>query len=340
MKHNTALLEQLAAWRELTQAEQSALREHAADCPSCSERLALYERQDRLLAGLPEVTSRVTFADIRERIAVRRAPFAPQRAWAMAFMLLLFLGLSAGAVAASGDAIPGDLLYPLKLSVEATRIRIAADDGAREELDVRFAAQRRIEAQALLSLNRSAQIDIEGELSQVRGSDWTLSGIQVTVPGDIWQGDPPEVGQRIEMRVEIKAGEMRALAVRFAQRDGPPAEPGRRDPGPTTAPAEFSKPATAPAANPPGTTPSDPPAATLEKTVRTAVPQPTGTPIQIATATPAAGAVATPVAGAPATETAAAGTQPGPTRSPEADQAGPTRTPTGSQGGQQGGGGR
>ncbi|MFO7696679.1 MAG: hypothetical protein R6X16_05935 [Anaerolineae bacterium] len=342
MRHDKAHLERLAAWRELSQAEQSAIREHAEGCSSCSKQLALYEQQDRLLSGLLVMTSRVTFADVRERIAVRRAPLASQRAWAVAFMLLLFLGLGAGSVAASGDAIPGDLLYPVKLSVEATRRTMARNDATREELDARFAEQRRIEAQALLSSNRSAEMNIEGELSEVQGSDWTLSGLQVTVPHEIWQGEPPAMGQRIEMRVEISSREMRALAIQVDQREGRPEEPGQTELGPTGSPAALGDPAVGPTATSRGAVPSDPPAATREQSIGTPMPQPTGTPMQLGTAThgiETPGPVPTQGAGAPAIETAVSPT-PGPTGSPELGPVGPVRTPTGPQEGQQGGSGR
>jgi hypothetical protein len=47
MRHDKTLIGNLAAWRDLSPAEQSAIQEHAADCPSCSKRLKVYEQQDR-----------------------------------------------------------------------------------------------------------------------------------------------------------------------------------------------------------------------------------------------------------------------------------------------------
>lgn len=344
MRHEKAFLEKLATWRELSQEERSAIREHAADCPPCQERLALYDRQDRLLGALPGMASRVTYADVRGRVAVRRAPFAAQRAWAVAFVLLLFLGLSAGAVAASGDAIPGDLLYPIKMRVEATRLWMASDEADRDELSARFAENRRIEAQALLALNRSAEMDIAGSVTDVRGHNWTLSGLEVTVPREIWQGEPPAVGQRLEMRIEVRAQEMRALKVRFLPHDAAEIGPGQPETGPGDLPTEPGNATTELSASPRGASPSNPPATTKERIVRTAMPEPTGTPIRTTTSTRSAetppGPVATFEAGAPATETVVPVSQPGPTGSPEPGPAGPTRTPTGPQGGQQGSGGR
>jgi hypothetical protein len=344
MRHDKTLIGNLAAWRDLSPAEQSAIQEHAADCPSCSKRLKVYEQQDRLLAGMPDLSSRVTFADVRDRIAISRASFAPQRAWAVIFALLLFLGLGAGAVAASGDALPGDLLYPLKRSVEGSRIWIAPDYVAREELAARFAGQRRIEVQALLSLNRSAVMDIEGALTDVRGNDWTLSGLRVTVPPALWPGEPPAVGQRIEMHIEIKEQAVRALAVRLTPRDGLSGGPGQPDLGNGTSPAEPGHSVPEPSAIPRGATPSDAPAATMERLGRTQVPEPTDTPGQSGTATQVAGApsgpVVTPEAGGFATETVAPGAQQGPTGSPEPGPASPIQTPTGPQSGHPGGGGR
>lgn len=68
----------------------------------------------------------------------------------LAFTLLLVLGValtSTGLAAAS--ALPGELLYPLKISIEETRLRVNQDDGKEIQLRLRFAALRVSELQTL-----------------------------------------------------------------------------------------------------------------------------------------------------------------------------------------------
>ena len=236
MKHNRAYWSKLAAWRELSPGEQAAIRTHAADCPACARRLALYAEQDLLLSGLTDAIPQATFADVRACLT-RPAALAPQRAWAAALVVFLFLGLGGGAVAASGSSLPGGLLYPVKLGVEASQ-KFFASDARRQSLDVRFAEQRRAEAQRLLALGRPAQMDIEGSLDDVQGNHWIVSDLDVTVPREVWPGEPPESGTWVKMRVAVEGQGMGLVAMRVwhAEAAGAPVQSGQMNGTATDAP--------------------------------------------------------------------------------------------------------
>ncbi|MCF6526480.1 DUF5667 domain-containing protein [Streptomyces sp. JJ36] len=79
-----------------------------------------------------------------------------------------------GAAAASGDALPGDTLYGLKLGMEDLRLGMADDDADRGRLHLDHAATRLSEATRLMERGRSGPLDHES-LSDVRRA---LSGMK------------------------------------------------------------------------------------------------------------------------------------------------------------------
>src|SRR6202035_540189 len=56
--------------------------------------------------------------------------------------------------AASGSSLPGDALYPIKLSVERAQLTLTFDAAARARLHAQFAAVRLTEAQRLIAAGR------------------------------------------------------------------------------------------------------------------------------------------------------------------------------------------
>lgn len=74
--------------------------------------------------------------------------------------LTLFIFGGAGATAlASQSALPGDALYPLKTSLEQTRVALARDAALQVQLHLRFAERRLDEITALISEGRFNDID-------------------------------------------------------------------------------------------------------------------------------------------------------------------------------------
>jgi len=296
--------ENLAIWRDLDEIERAGMSEHLAQCPACAEMLAQYEEQDQLLAGLPQMVSRPSFSEVQQRLAARRSPRLAQRAWALALLLVLLLGLGGGAVAASGDALPGDLLYPIKLRVEEAQRILAVDQEARDALEARFAERRRGEAQALLSMGRAAQMDLEGVLSEIRGAVWKVSGLDVIVEPQVWQGDAPALGSQVHVHVSVQAREMRALSVQLAEgmppaNEHPSLQVPRRATG--TGEAEPSEPAHDNTGSP-SVAPGAP--------ARTAVPGSEEAPRESATDAPEQQGPANSMT-APAISTSAGGSRPG-----------------------------
>jgi hypothetical protein len=98
-------------------------------------------------------------AALRRRAARRWNPLAslPRPAVRLAYAGALAVALAAGGVtaaAASGDSLPGDPLYGVKLGVERVQLAAAFDSAARARLQLQFADVRLAEAQRLFAAGR------------------------------------------------------------------------------------------------------------------------------------------------------------------------------------------
>lgn len=94
-----------------------------------------------------------------------------------ALALLVVIGLGAGV--ASAKALPGDLLYPVKRSLESVQLALTFDSDAHVRLTDEQAARRRAEAQAVLDLQREAHLEFEGVVESMQTTTLTVSGLAV-----------------------------------------------------------------------------------------------------------------------------------------------------------------
>jgi hypothetical protein len=110
--------------------------------------------------------------------------FLPRLAplWAIILVLLVSL-IGGGTVHASSSALPGDGLYPLKLSVEDARLFLA-DDAGDVSLTIQFAQNRAEELQALLEAEREEDLDLAVNLfsDQVTAATDSLTVLAQTNP--------------------------------------------------------------------------------------------------------------------------------------------------------------
>lgn len=141
---------------------------------------------------------------INQEARVRAVPAAPRRfrkAAVAALTSALLVGSSSAAVAASGPALPGDLLYPVKLGSEQARliIAISPEADARVHLDIarrRMAEARRaaivrpevvdrLLADALGELDAAARVgsaEMAAEVADVRTeAAQTVQDLEVTL---------------------------------------------------------------------------------------------------------------------------------------------------------------
>jgi hypothetical protein len=123
-------------------------------------------------------------AEMREakRVAHRRLiPFFPRFAITLGVVAALVLG-STGLVSASGNAIPGDQLYPVKRTWEDVRLLFAFSPQEREILQSQYEQERLNEIDELLVKGRgSTSIVFSGIVTQLQDGSWKVSGIPVFI---------------------------------------------------------------------------------------------------------------------------------------------------------------
>ncbi|MBM4456690.1 MAG: hypothetical protein FJ011_02805 [Chloroflexi bacterium] len=239
-------------------------------------------------------------ASLRDRLATWWAEvaaglagprLAPAGLWAVLLSFVLVGALFAGAVTASADALPGDLLYPVKLGVEQARLGLTLDPAMRSALSEQFDQWRIREAQAVAEQGRIVtELQLRGEIEALGADEWLISGQRVIITEETEIVGAPAVGARVEGTMAARGdGAFVARQIRI--------KPGQRS---SRAPAPTATPPPAPTPTP---LPSSPPTAT-------ATAAPSHTPV-----------VSAPAAAPAATETAS------PTSTPTSS-ATPTRTPT------------
>jgi hypothetical protein len=136
----------------------------------------------------PEVQerSREVFLTSAERMyATRRRPLILPRLRLglvpFALLLVILLG-AASSVAVSAQALPGEMLYPLKIITEQAQLILAPSASLRLKLEQGFERERVVEIQKLIQHSRSAEVNFVGELNQMQPGVWSVGGFQVLVP--------------------------------------------------------------------------------------------------------------------------------------------------------------
>ena len=119
------------------------------------------------------------------RTRINTRPVFPQRLvplWTIILVLAVSL-MGGGTVYASGSALPGDGLYPLKLSIEDARL-ILADDAGDVSLSVQFAQTRAEEIRALVEANREEDLSLAVNLfsDQISSATDSLTVLAQTDP--------------------------------------------------------------------------------------------------------------------------------------------------------------
>lgn len=102
--------------------------------------------------------------------------------------LALVMGVilaSFGTVVASAQSLPGDLLYPLKLTAENVRLRLTTNPAQQRELELAFDHTRVQEVRALLQLGRRVRVKFAGALTQYASDKWLVAGLRVTIPVEV-----------------------------------------------------------------------------------------------------------------------------------------------------------
>lgn len=130
----------------------------------------------------------------------------------------LFLLLAGGTLAgASGHAVPGDALYPVKRATEDLRLRLATDQAQREALIERFEDERIYEAYEMLDTGREGEVEYYGEIVSLSPQRWEVGNLTMEITEETVVQGTPEVGARIRAVCAIRDGRAFAQTVRILE---------------------------------------------------------------------------------------------------------------------------
>jgi len=97
------------------------------------------------------------------------------------FLFIIFLYGGTGIVSASSDAIPGDVLYPVKRGWEGVSLSFTFDVDDRDALASEQENERLREIDELFALGMSANVDFAGVVTSQRNDAWQIAQITVVV---------------------------------------------------------------------------------------------------------------------------------------------------------------
>lgn len=285
---------QAAALRPLLQAVQT-LRSAAEPAPVRPAAQVRVARQAFLTAARRLAEARRRPAPTGSPWEALRGLFRPlARGWAMAAVfLLLVVALGGTSTVLARQALPGDLLYPVKRATEQVQVALTQEPVQRQRLLQRFEQLRRDEAELVARTRRQATLTFSGVVSELRPGELLLADLDVplVLAADTRVEGPLAVGSPVEVTA-VSDGSGR-LTARTVLVSGPPA--------PAAAPAvETATPTPQPTATP----------------TSTATPEPTATPTLLPTATPTPPPTDTPTPTPTATASATATRTATPTRTP------------------------
>jgi len=158
-----------ASLRPLLEAAQAA---RSVNLPPASQNAATLGRARVLTAT----------ARLRARSAPRRRTGTALRVSFVIAAVLGFLVMTAvGLGSVSAQALPGDVLYPLKRTFENTRLQFSPDPIAQEELQEEFNQLRVEETHTLILDGRIESVEFHGTVTAQITDGWMVAGIPVII---------------------------------------------------------------------------------------------------------------------------------------------------------------
>jgi hypothetical protein len=171
------------------QASQQELRE--------TKIRVLNQLPDRELVVTNPASSRYTWQTNKRRFAMT---------WVIIITTLVTMMTGTGVVFASGDALPGDTLYPVKAWTENVQLALASDEGD-AQLSLQFAQTRMEELQELLDQERYDDLDeaVSGYETQTQAMTQFMAAVQAQDPDEAVR-----LRSELELQLQDQARQMQA----------------------------------------------------------------------------------------------------------------------------------
>ncbi len=197
----------------------------AVDTPPPAESARQAARQ-RMLASVRRRPSQATSTTILSRLVGRLVPSkASKIRYARRFatlvpVVLLVLLTSAVTVRASRSSVPGDALYPVKLTAQRARMFLTLDKSNRDSLIQQIDEERRQDIQSALQGDHEAKVAFEGVLQQISKGEWIVGGLRVSLNADTVVQGKPVIGAEVSVRGRLPGdGTLLAVSLFVGERD-------------------------------------------------------------------------------------------------------------------------
>ncbi len=168
-----------------------------------------------------QTRSRVRVLSAAARLREARAPQRRiGRTWRAAFVTLAvvaFLALSGnGLLTASAHSLPGDILYPLKRTVEDAQLTFSSGPVQRQQLQEEFKQRRVQEAESLIMEGRVESVEFSGVVTAQTPDGWMVDGISVIVAPQTQVNGTIAIGMEVKVIGKTQAdGNVQAAELIF-----------------------------------------------------------------------------------------------------------------------------
>jgi len=156
------------------------------------------------IPGTAVTVGRVRILNSAAKLRQNKSPLVLNlRAWRFAAIPLLVLALffitGNGLLIASAKSLPGDILYPLKRSMEGISLLLAPNSKVKAEIQKEISSRRIDETESLLSEKRVETVDFGGQVSKQLSDGWTIAGIHVQVTWETQMEGALALGARVKV---------------------------------------------------------------------------------------------------------------------------------------------
>jgi hypothetical protein len=137
----------------------------------------------------------------------------PRFVYVMVLALFFLLSWN-GLIIASAQALPGDHLYPAKITLERLHLGLALSPQTHQKVEQEYQSRRAVEVKRLLELGRMEFVQFFGIVDQQWNDHWIVDGIEVRllpdtiILGDIQDGMTVEVEGSTQPEGWVQASEI------------------------------------------------------------------------------------------------------------------------------------
>ncbi len=212
---------QAEALRPLLEAAGAARRIHkprmsAAQAQAARRRTLMAARQQ--FSGQPVSKSGISryMAQIMHFVTGKEIPNMKLSTRLAVLILALAVVLTTGGIASvSAHALPGDVLYPIKRTIENTRLLLTQDPVQRERIEAQLRAERAAEVRSVLQEGRTAPVEFWGTLEQTDQQTWQVGGFTVQVDANTQMAGAVQAGMLLHIQARAQ-GDGSLVAVSIA----------------------------------------------------------------------------------------------------------------------------